>query len=153
MMADSSMQHIKRMADVSNQIEFYPTGIAPSQFESLSQCADQAAVISPDQLLEEANLHLEKTKKAYSANRMINVRLAAAIVGVIESVTNDWGSISANHRFWLAGAIHYFANGDDDEPDFDSPLGFEDDAEVLNACLQLAGLNKLCLNVEDYDDV
>lgn len=41
----------------------------------------------------------------------------------------------------------------DDEPDFTSPIGFEDDTEVLNACLRLAQLGALCLHPEDYDDV
>ena len=33
-----------------------------------------------------------------------------------------------------------------------SPIGFEDDNEVLNACLRLAGRDDLCLKPEDYDD-
>ncbi len=83
---------------------------------------------------------------------MINLRLATAIVEVIERVVGDWNSLPADARSWLAGAMHYFCKCNDDEPDFSSPIGFEDDTEVLNACLRFAKLNDLCLNVEDYDD-
>lgn len=83
---------------------------------------------------------------------MINVRLASAIVSVLELVVSDWDSMQGNARWWMRGAMHYFATSDDDEPDFQSPIGFEDDAEILNACLTFAGRNDLCLNVEDYDD-
>jgi uncharacterized membrane protein YkvA (DUF1232 family) len=54
---------------------------------------------------------------------------------------------------WLAGAVHYFTSGSDCEPDFTSPIGFEDDVEVLNACLRLAGLSHLSLKPEEYDEV
>jgi hypothetical protein len=47
----------------------------------------------------------------------------------------------------------YFASCDDDEPDLSSPIGFEDDTEILNACLRFASLDDLCLKVEDYDSV
>ena len=40
---------------------------------------------------------------------------------------------------------------EDDESDHLSPIGFEDDAEVLNACLRFANLPELCLKTEDYD--
>jgi uncharacterized membrane protein YkvA (DUF1232 family) len=85
-------------------------------------------------------------------NRIINLHLATAIVEVIERVVGDWDSLPANARSWMAGAMHYFSKSNDDEPDFSSPIGFEDDAEVLNACLRFAKLDDLCLNVEDYDD-
>ena len=35
---------------------------------------------------------------------------------------------------------------------FAHPVGFEDDTEVLNGCLRLAGPDELCLAPEDYGD-
>ena len=137
---------------MSDQFEFHPSGLTRSQFDRLSEYADRAETISPGQLLEEARQHLKQTQQAHAANRMINVRLASAIVDVIERVANSWDSLSANHQTWLSAAMLYFSSCDDDEPDFDSPIGFEDDVEVLNSCLRLARLNDLCLNSEDYDD-
>jgi uncharacterized membrane protein YkvA (DUF1232 family) len=83
---------------------------------------------------------------------MVNVRLAEAICGVIRTVVADWDSLPTPSHSWLRAAIQYFGNCDDDQPDFTSPIGFEDDTEVLNACLHLAGRDDLCLKPEDYDD-
>jgi uncharacterized membrane protein YkvA (DUF1232 family) len=84
---------------------------------------------------------------------MINVRLAEAICHVIRRVVADWDNLPLSSHSWLRAAIYYFAHCSDDQPDFTSPIGFEDDAEVLNACLRLAGREDFCLNPEDYDDV
>jgi hypothetical protein len=84
---------------------------------------------------------------------MINLRLARALGNAINKVLDSWDSLENPKRYWLAGAFLYFSKGDDDEPDFASPIGFEDDAEILNACLIYAGLDELCVNPEDYDEI
>lgn len=137
---------------MGDQLEFHPSGLTRSQFDRLSECADRAVVLSPDELLSAAKQHLEHTRTAHAENRMINVRLASAIVTVLHSIVSKWDSMPGQAGWWMKGAIHYFATNNDDEPDFQSPIGFEDDAEILNACLRFAGCNELCLNVEDYDD-
>lgn len=109
--------------------------------------------LSLQDLLQKTSQHLETAASGAISNRLINVKLAQAISGVIEKVVESWESLPDNARYWLAGAIVYFTSGDDDEPDFSSPIGFEDDVEVLNACVKFANLNHLCLKVEDYDDV
>ena len=73
--------------------------------------------------------------------------------GVFEEVYLLWNGIPEAYAYWLKGAMLYFSSGNDDEPDFSSPIGFEDDTEVLNACLRYANLSHLCLKVENYDDV
>ena len=83
---------------------------------------------------------------------MINVRLAEAIIVQFMTATDHLSQLPTNEQYWLAGAMLYFSTLDDSEPDFSSPIGFEDDTEVLNACLRFAGLDQLCLRPEDYDD-
>jgi uncharacterized membrane protein YkvA (DUF1232 family) len=53
-------------------------------------------------------------------------------------------------RVWLKGAMLYFVEVDDGDHDFDSPIGFNDDVDVLNACLSMAGLDDLYLNPENF---
>ena len=108
---------------------------------------------APGELLVEAKTHLETARNAHASKRMINLRLATAIVETIGRLIDQWDSVPALSRSWLIGAICYFSRSDDDEPDFSSPIGFEDDVEVLNACLRFARLSDLCINVEDFDDV
>lgn len=82
---------------------------------------------------------------------MVNVALAEAITAIYANLLSRWPSLSTMATPWLKGAMLYFVETDDDDPDFDSPIGFEDDVEVLNACLRMAGLEELCLNPEDFD--
>jgi len=140
------------MSIVGDQLEFNPSGLTRSQFDQLSKYASHAHHKTPQELLEDSRRHLDQTKEAYASNRMINMRLATSIVDVIEKVVEDWESLRPDAKNWLAGAFFYFAHSDDDEPDFNSPIGFEDDVEVLNACLRFSKLEALCLKVEDYDD-
>lgn len=138
---------------MSGQLELNPTGLTRSQHNELSELMDEASDVTPQELLSEARAHLEAARSAHASNRMINLRLATAVVETIGRAIDQWGSVSALSRSWLIGAICYFSRSDDDEPDFSSPIGFEDDVEVLNACLRFAKLSDLCINVEDFDDV
>jgi uncharacterized membrane protein YkvA (DUF1232 family) len=90
---------------------------------------------------------------AHRKNRLVNLRLAMAIRDTIGKLTTVWDEQSEVARTWLAAAVLYFSHIDDDEPDFNSAIGFEDDLEVLNACLRFAERDDLCLKPEDYDDV
>jgi uncharacterized membrane protein YkvA (DUF1232 family) len=138
---------------MSDQRELHPSGLTRSQFGCLSQCAEDGVVLQPKDFLQKAQEHLKNATSAADTNRLINIRLANAILNVIQTVVDQWDQLSVPHRYWLAGAILYFSSGNDDEPDFSSPIGFEDDTEVLNACLRFANLSHLCLKVENYDDV
>jgi uncharacterized membrane protein YkvA (DUF1232 family) len=137
---------------VSDQQELFPTGLSSSQFERLSECADMADLIGWDDLKRRVEQHIELTRSEHQRNRVVNLRLALAIQGVINAIFESLPTIETQHAWWIRGAIYYFAACDDDEPDFRSPIGFEDDAEILNACLKFAGRRNLCLNVEDFDD-
>ena len=137
---------------MAEQLELYPSGLTRAQFASLSQYTDRAKGLTPQELLQDAQHHLERAEAAHGQNRLVNVRLATAIYGAIAAVVDRWDTLPQSPYGWLAGACLYFSK-DDDEPDFGSPIGFEDDAEVLNACLRFAQLEDLCLNPEDYDDV
>ena len=138
---------------MTGQRELQPTGLTRSQFDCLEQCSEQAVAMQREELQRGTAVHVENAASAAVSNRLINVKLARAIGEVIELVLDQWMSLPDSARYWLAGAMLYFASGNDDEPDFSSPIGFEDDTEVLNACLRYANLNHLCLKVENYDDV
>ena len=60
--------------------------------------------------------------------------------GVTESRRE--ASMDRTHRIALI-AIHYFCSCDDAESDFESPIGFEDDEEVLVSAFRRIGLQDL----------
>ena len=137
---------------MSDQLELYPSGLTRSQFERLTALVEEASTKTLAELQSDVRQHLDRTQAAHERNRLVNLRLATAISETVDAVVTRWDQLPTNTRDWLAGAFLYFANCNDDEPDFSSPIGFEDDAEVLNSCLRFAKLDELCLNAEDYDD-
>jgi len=138
---------------MAEQLSFFPSGLTRRLSRRLAEYTNSANGQAPADLLRQAENHLEAVRTAHRRNAMINVRLAEAICGAIRRLVADWDGLPAASHSWLRAAIYYFAHCSDDQPDFTSPIGFEDDAEVLNACVRLAGRDDLCLNTEDYDDV
>ena len=137
---------------MSEQRELMPAGLSRKQFAALTEHAERAAKMDLETLRRRVNSHLEETQRAHHRNRLVNVRLASAICDSISHAFDRWDELSGDARNWLGGAILYFADCNDDDPDFSSALGFEDDAELLNACLKHAGMTVQCLAVEDFDD-
>ena len=131
----------------------FPEGLTKSEFDSLSRCASQAADIPIADLLIEAEEHVRNALIASEQNCMVNVAMAEGLLTVIRRLADDWVSIPAHAEPWCKGMIRYFTLCGDDENDFSSPIGFDDDAEVINACLRLAERSDLCINPEDFDDV
>lgn len=132
---------------------FFPEGLTTSEFGSLSRCARQVADIPVADLLQEAENHVQSAREAAEQNCMVNVAMAEGLLKVIVRLVDDWSRIPPHAEQWCKGMIRYFTISDDDEDDFSSPIGFDDDAEVINACLRLAGRSDLCINPEDFDDV
>jgi hypothetical protein len=138
---------------MTEQLGMHPSGLSRSQFARLEEYMRAADSLALEELLNLTESHLKGACIVYQTNHLINVRLAAAIRDSITAAVSEWNNLSTVARPWLSAAILYFAKSDDQEPDFSSPIGFEDDAEVLNSCLRFAQLDDLCLNPEDYDDV
>ncbi len=134
-------------------MELIPEGLTKKEFAALSKCADEVANLSVDHLLSQAEDHLRRIRMLHSKKLHINVRLAEAIVHTFQYIFNDWENIPHHARSWCRGMVQYFCVADDDEHDFSSPIGFEDDAKIMNACLRLAGREDLCINPEDFDNV
>lgn len=136
---------------MSDESTSHPAGLSPSELVLLRRFAEEATGRSLAHLEADVQRHWEQASIEHSRNRCVNIQLATAIKETIETVIEQWDDVPSHARSWLAAACVYFANNDDDEPDFTSPIGFEDDAEILNACLRYAGMSQLCLCVEDYD--
>ena len=131
----------------------FPEGLSQKEFDTLTKYSKEVANFQAEQLLDQAEDHLKRIRMLHSKNLHINVRLAEAIVLTFQDIFNDWENIPEHARSWCRGMVRYFCVADDDEHDFSSPIGFEDDAEIMNACLRLAGREDLCINTEDFDNV
>ena len=131
---------------------FFPEGVNRRQLELLENCVNCALERGLDELMREAERHLEAARQARQTSAFVNVPLAAALHQSLKSMAAQFDSLPRIAQPWLLGMIAYFSTKHDEETDFDSPVGFEDDAEVINACLRMAGLDHLCVTPEDYDE-
>jgi len=132
-------------------LSLFPQGLNRYLADSVSAAAQKASGIDLDYLNNRLQEHLDRTKVASQANPMVHVALAEAVVNTYSVLIAQWDTLPEPAVPWLKAAMLYFVEVDDDDHDFDSPIGFEDDVEVLNACLRMAGLEELCLNPEDFD--
>ncbi len=85
-----------------------------------------------------------------ASNQMINLPLAQALVAALDQALAG-PQLATDHSRWIKAAACYLIHVDDDENDLASPIGFDDDAEVVNACLRHVGLGDLCVKIEDHD--
>ena len=144
---------VEEKSNVDVQQTLSPSGLGREQFRRLTDCADQAASLSHDDLRGMVGKHVELARDVARGQALVNVRLAEALEDSIARVMADWQTLPAIARPWLEGAVLYFVMSADSEPDFSSAIGFEDDAHVWNACLKLARRDDLCVRPEDFDDV
>ncbi len=147
------MQGSARAVVLLSQDGLAQVGLNAALAEKLRLGAQEMVGLSPPELLARAETHLDDIRQAHAGNPFVNVKLAEALRDRIATVVTNWAGLSEDGQGWLRGAIAYFVDNDDEVPDRTSPIGLEDDCEVINACLRLAGLDQHCIDPEDYDEL
>lgn len=132
-------------------LPLFPGGLDAQLATNLASAAEKAQVLEPAELLRQVNSHLELARSKAATNPMVHIKLVEALTQTYKTLVETWTHIPEYAQAWLKGAMFYFVELNDADHDFESPIGFEDDVEVLNACLRLAELDSLCLNPEDFD--
>jgi uncharacterized membrane protein YkvA (DUF1232 family) len=109
----------------------------PTRIERVFQslCEDLPASAAK-QIENDVRRYLVDMNSALHRNEFTDFTLAAAIVEVLCNLLADYEAYKSDHRRLIVGAARYFMQPDDVEPDL-SPLGFEDDVQVLNYTLAL----------------
>ena len=128
-----------------------PRGLTDQEMKLLTDCLAKND-LPPKKMLQEAEKHLTLAREAHKEHPLINIKLAEAIVKVFRKVIAEWEAIPESAQKWCLGMICYFSLGEDEIDDFDSPIGFEDDAEVVNSCLRMIDREEWCINPADYDE-
>lgn len=122
-------------------------------FELLAECRGYAHQKTIEQLQDNCKVHMETTAMMHSNNNLVNLSLAKAIEGSLRQLLKLADTVSTENFSWIKAAAEYFVRTKDEEDDFTSALGFEDDAEVLNAVCVLVDREDLVLKIEDFDGV
>ena len=136
---------------MTKQLSFEPDNLSPSLLQTLRRLANESSRSTPAECLSKARFHLSSAIEEGKTRPSVNVRLAQAIYDCCEELVRSFDTLPSHAKAWIKGAILYFAETSDGEPDFESFLGFDDYCEILNACLRLANRDDLIINPEDYD--
>ena len=69
------------------------------------------------------------------------------MASVFKELQKIWSSLNDQVQRNFKAAMYYFAISEDDEHDFTSFTGFDDDVEILNACLTYAELDHMLITL------
>jgi hypothetical protein len=87
-------------------------------------------------LTELMEAHLVDVRDTAKDNEFINVTDAERLHAQLRSFLQSWDDLNGTQRRILAEAVTYLVQTDDEEDDLRSPIGFEDDAEVVATALR-----------------
>jgi hypothetical protein len=87
-------------------------------------------------LRELMRAHLEQVHAASRDNEFVDAAEAVRLHTLLTEALESWERLDAEQRRVLADAVHYLVRTDDEEDDLRSPIGFEDDAEIIEAALE-----------------
>ncbi|MED5374276.1 MAG: hypothetical protein VX899_24875 [Myxococcota bacterium] len=101
----------------------------------------QQPLLHIDAIRARIDQHLQTAQTAAQTSPFVDLPTAATIHAACTELLNDWDQLTDDARLWAQVACLYFADPDDSagEPDFDSIVGFDDDLDALNHCLERIG--------------
>lgn len=80
--------------------------------------------------------HLARVRETANDNEFLDVSRAERLHAQLRSALKSWDNLDGEQRRILAEAVTYLVRADDEEDDLQSPIGFEDDTEVVAAALR-----------------
>jgi hypothetical protein len=96
--------------------------------------------------------HLRELASESLDNDNIDLGLVARIADALWNLIDETNERPPADRDAVRGAVEYFVLNRDEVDDLESPVGFVDDAEVVNrVCLEL-GLPELTIRIPDHSD-
>ena len=87
-------------------------------------------------LREQLTQHLASVRATAEDNEFVDVARAETLHSRLDEALDGWDALDQDQRGSLAEAIAYLVRIDDDEDDLRSPIGFDDDDEVVEAALR-----------------
>ena len=85
--------------------------------------------------------HLNQIHAAAQDNEFVDLNEARRLHDLLVGMLNNWNDLEPTQRALVSDAIRYFVQTNDEEDDLRSPVGFEDDTEVVEAVLRRISLH------------
>ena len=96
-------------------------------------------------LIQQVQCYWDKIEAASVVKPLLDCDVADKIRNSLAIALQEFDAFSLDDKAWIAAAVFYFIQSDDDEHDFDSPVGFDDDAEVVSAVMAMIGRQDLVI--------
>ena len=82
------------------------------------------------------NDYVNFAKQSLSKNEFIDIESAEKLAETSHFLISQFDNFTEEQKSLAVASIYYFVETDDNEHDFDSMFGFEDDIEVMNRILE-----------------
>ena len=92
-----------------------------------------------DKLSESVKAYLIGAQEALYTNEFIDIKSAEKLAATSEYLIGIMPRLSSEDQKYACAAIRYFIASDDEEHDFESIFGFDDDITVMNHVLDRIG--------------
>jgi hypothetical protein len=103
-----------------------------------------AAPLEPIELLRtRVEAHRARIESVGQSSQLFDLPLARRIAGVLGELLSE--PLDPERHRAVQLAVRYFEKDADADPDFESVLGFEDDALVVNAVVRFVGRDELLI--------
>ena len=116
--------------------------LSPEEFGALYACFKEAADMPHETLLSACKAHADLALRLSADDSKIDIKSAVSLASSFSRCGSSWWDIAEEKRAWIKAAMFYFAHTGDDEPDFTSILGFDDDRRIANACFAVCGFEE-----------
>ena len=88
------------------------------------------------------NDYVNFAKQSLSTNEFIDISSAEKLAETSHFLISHFDNFTEEQKSLAVASIYYFVESDDEEHDFDSMFGFEDDIEVMNRILDKLELSE-----------
>ena len=112
---------------------------------AMKRCVEKCSSMPEHYLFSACVKHVKDAKEEATHNAKVDYESCQKIADAFNTLRSDFLTYSEIVQVALKAAMYYFALDEDDEPDFDSLQGFDDDIIVANVCLKFAGREDLTI--------
>ena len=116
-------------------------------YETLLLIINKSQKYEVEHLFDACTQHANHALEKFKENPLIDFDTAEKIAVTFKELETKWPAIDHKAQEYFKAAMYYFAISEDDEHDFASFTGFDDDVEILNACLKFAELDDMIIEL------
>jgi uncharacterized membrane protein YkvA (DUF1232 family) len=116
-------------------------------FSAMKRCIKKCGSLPEHYLFSACEKHLRDALEESQSNSLVDIDAVQKLTEAFLEIKDGFVNLPENVQIALKAAMYYFALDEDDEPDFSSVNGFDDDVKVSNVCLTFAGREDLKIDL------